>query len=359
MKRMMLLLPLLFFLLTVSSLAVDTGQGEEIMVAQSEALDLEGLQRAAGEYGNEIELSEGVDLEKGLQQLIDSGIAQLGGFAREAARSAVLILLILLFGSLAGQMCGSFGEKELSVVRIVVVCSILAVAVSDANSLMNLGREAIERTQTFANILLPTITATTAAMGAPLGATARQLATMLFSDLLINLIDRLLLPLVYAYIAACAGYAVVGNDGLKRISKLLKSTVTGVLTTVLVIFVGYLTVSGAIAGNTDAMTLKATKFAMTSMVPVVGKILSDAAETVLAGAGILRGTVGVFGMLVVLGILLAPFLQIGVHYLTYKIAAAVGGTVTDSRTSGLIDGIGGAFGLVLGMTGSCGVLLLI
>ena len=37
-----------------------------------------------------------------------------------------------------------------------------------------------------------------------------------------------------------------------------------------------------VAGTADAATIKAAKFTMSSMVPVVGGILSDAAETVLA-----------------------------------------------------------------------------
>ncbi len=354
MKRIVMVL-LTLALLCGTCFAAD----EDVLSAQSEALDLNGLEQAAGDYGAGYNMEAGIDLNDGLQQLLDTGSEQLSGVVRKALHSAVLILVIILFGTLAEHLCGEMGKKELSTVRIVVTLAITTVAVSDAHSLMGIGRKTISGMQTFANVLLPTITAATAAMGAPLGATARQLATLLFSDILINLIDHLLLPLVYAYIASCAGYAVVGNEGLKRIGKLLKSVVTTVLTVVLIAFVGYLTVSGAIAGSTDALTVKATKFAMTSMVPVVGKILSDAAETVLAGAGILRGTVGVFGMLVVLGMVLTPFLQLGIHYLSYKASAAVGATVADGGTAKLIDGIGDAFGLVLGMTGACAVLLLV
>ena len=64
-------------------------------------------------------------------------------------------------------------------------------------------------------------------------------------------------------------------------------------------------------------------------------------------------------MLVVLGMVLTPFLQLGIHYLSYKASAAVGATVADGGTAKLIDGIGDAFGLVLGMTGACAVLLLV
>ena len=154
-------------------------------------------------------------------------------------------------------------------------------------------------------------------------------------------------------------YAAVDNDGLKRIAGGLKWVVTWTLTSVLLVFVGYLTLSGVIAGATDAATVKAAKFAMSSVVPVVGGILSDAAETVLAGAGILKNAVGVFGMLVILCICVAPFLQLGIHYLTYKAASALSATVSNGRVAGLIDNVGGAFGLVLGMTGACALLLLI
>ena len=85
---------------------------------------------------------------------------------------------------------------------------------------------------------------------------------------------------LYGYIAACVAHAAVGNEGLKRIAGVLKWTVTSILTVLLLVFVGYLTVSGVIAGTADAVAVKAAKFTVSSMVPVVGGILSDAAEDV-------------------------------------------------------------------------------
>ena len=59
---------------------------------------------------------------------------------------------------------------------------------------------------------------------------------------------------------------------------------------------------------------------------------------------------GVAGLLVVLTICLTPFLRLALQYLTYKVTAALCATVAQPRLSQLIDAIGGAFGLVLGMT---------
>ena len=54
---------------------------------------------------------------------------------------------------------------------------------------------------------------------------------------------------------------------------------------------------------------------------------------------------------------LVPFLRLGVQYLMYKLMAFLAAAVGVPWLSRLIDGLGGAFGLVLGMTGSCAVLL--
>ena len=92
---------------------------------------------------------------------------------------------------------------------------------------------------------------------------------------------------------------------------------------------------------------------------MVGGILSDAAETILASAGVLKGTVGVFGTVTVLGLCLLPLMRLAVHYLMYKLVAAVSAAVGPPRICGLVDQIGGAFGLMLGMTGACCLLLLV
>ena len=73
-----------------------------------------------------------------------------------------------------------------------------------------------------------------------------------------------------------------------------------------------------IAGSADAVAIKAAKFAVSGMVPVVGGILSDAAETVLAGAAAVRSTAGVLGLLAILAITAAPFLKLGFQYLLLK-----------------------------------------
>ena len=77
----------------------------------------------------------------------------------------------------------------------------------------------------------------------------------------------------------------------------------------------------------------------------------------LAGLGIML--LGVALLLAVLAICLTPFITMAVQYLLYKLAAFLAGTVTQEPLADLIGALGSAFGLMLGMTGSCALALLI
>ena len=312
------------------------------------------LLQEAESYG----VQETDDLGQGIQDILADGLDQLGGLLQNSLQTGLKLLAVVLLCGLAESALLDRGGDGLKVVELAGALAVTTLTVSDMTTLIGLGRETIGRMDAFADLLLPTMAVLTAATGGVTGAAVRQGVTVLFSDLLITAIDQLLVPLLYAYVAACCAHAALGNEGLQKLADLIKGTITFLLTTGILIFVGYLTASGAIAGSADAAAVKAAKMTISRAVPVVGGILSDAAETVLAGAGILRGTVGVVGMLVVLAICLVPFLQLAIHYLTYKGAAALTGTVANSSISKLMDRIGGAFGLILGMTGSCALILL-
>ena len=157
---------------------------------------------------------------------------------------------------------------------------------------------------------------------------------------------------------AAAADAMLPGRRLAGISRAIRKGTVWLLTGALALFTLYLTVSGAAAGSADTVTARLARSAV-GVLPVVGSILADAADTVLAGAGAVRNTVGVAGLLAVLAVCLLPLVRLGAQYLVYKAAAFLAGVLGAERLTGLIDALGGAFGLIFGMTGACGLLLLI
>ena len=325
----------------------------------TEALGVDRLEKAGQAYDVGVELSPDITLEEGAEHLLARVVRLLPDVFRQALRGGLVLLAVVLLCGIANSMHTAGGGSQLPVAVMAGALAIAGLSAGDMSLMMGLGRTTIDKMHGFGTVLVPVMAACTAAAGSTAAAAARQMATVLFSNLLITVIDTLLVPMAYGFVAVLTAYAAVGNPGLKRVADFLKWIITTVLTTLLVLFVTYLTVSSSVAGSADAVAIKAAKTAISGTIPVVGGIISNAAETILVGAGALRGTIGVFGLLAVLGLCLVPFLQLGVHYLVYKFSAAIAATLTEGRLSELIGGIGTAFGLVFGMTGACALLLLI
>jgi stage III sporulation protein AE len=127
----------------------------------------------------------------------------------------------------------------------------------------------------------------------------------------------------------------------------------------MLLFVAYLSLTGVISAATDAVTTKALKTTIQTVLPVVGSIIADASETVLAGASILRNAVGIFGLLAVVATCLLPFLRLAANYLLYKAAAGLAGAIADSRITKLVNAVSTAFGMMLGLVGASALMLFI
>ena len=322
----------------------------------------EDLTGAAPEAAAEI-LEEAGDLSgpEGFSGGVEAILSRLSGQLEDVVRqrlrgAAAVLLVVVLCGAVEGFLPG--GKTSLFL-PMAGALSVTALTAGSLDSLIGLGAETIGELNVFSKALLPTLAAATAASGAVTTATFQQVSTVFFSDLLMNLIDGLLLPLVYLYIGAMTAGACLPEGRLWAVAEGLKKILTWLLTTSLLVFTVYLSVTRVISGPVDGAAVKLTKAAISGVVPVVGGIIAEASETVLAGAGILRATVGVFGMLAVLAACAYPFLQLGIQYLLYKLASFLAGALGPPQLCRLIDGLGGAFGLVLGMTGGCALLLLV
>lgn len=277
---------------------------------------------------------------------------------RRQIGTGVMMLGVVVLCAMVGQLrpCDSGGGDA---VTLAGALSITLLAVGGVQSMLGAGQETVDALNVFSKALLPTLAAATAASGGLVSASVQQVATVLFADFLTTLIRQVLMPVICVYIAVAVAEALLPQHPLKRLRGGVGKAVVWTLTMLLVLFTGYLTVSGAAAASSDALTLRLTRTAIGTAVPVVGGIISEATESVLAGAGLIKNAIGIFGMLGVLMICLTPFMHLAVQYLTFKLTAFFASLAGSDALVELIDALGTAFALVLGMAGSCAVLLLI
>lgn len=357
MKRIIFIL-LFLLILFFSYIFMPAAQSAHVMESQTQALGLDEIDDSLPEEASEIldglSITDAVDLNSGMGKILENTAGSVEDLLKTGLRSALIILIIAI---LCAVVHAVYGGDNPNYVVLAGVLAISAVAVSDVSAFIGLGKATLDDLNTFSKVLLPTLTAAATASGAVTSAAAKYAATVLFMDVMMTFASNAVMPLIYAYTAASIAGAAMGGDGLTGASNLLKWMTTTLLTGMMIVFVAYLTLTGVISGATDAVTTRVAKTTISTVLPIVGGIISDAAETVVAGASILRNAIGIFGLFAVIAICLVPFLRLGIHYIFYKVAAGLSATISDGRLSKLVGAIGTAFGMTLGLVGATAMMM--
>lgn len=351
MRRLSIILLCALFL-TVPAFGVDVTE------EQARQFGLDGLEVPDGakELLPDVSPTSPGDLSGNLGSLLSEGLSRSGGFLREAVRTAASMLAVAILCSMVTQM---EGNRSKDAVLLAGTLAIALLGTGGFRSMVSLGRDTLSELRSFSMLLLPALSAATAASGGIAGGGAVYAASIFVSDILTTLIDRLLIPLLYAFLAISTANAVLREQNLTMLRDLLKRLLTSGLKLIVFAFTAYIGLSGVISGAGDAAAVRAAKLALSTAVPVVGGMISDASETVLVSARMLKNGAGIFGMAVVLAICLLPLLRLGVQHLILKLTAALCATVTEKPLSSMIDSVSDALGFLMAMTAAAGFMLLI
>ena len=269
------------------------------------------------------------------------------------------VCVALIAASLLVGLLSEMVTDTKPVVELIGVVTAGILLFQPTNSLVRMGTETVQQISQYGKLLLPVMTGALAAQGAVTKSAAIYTATAFFDAILTGAVADLLVPLVYIFLCIAVGNHLFQQSLLKDMSKFIKWLLTWGLKTILYVFTGYIGITGIVGGTTDAAMLKATKLTISGMVPVVGNILSDASEAVLVSAGVVKNSVGIYGMLVVIALWIGPFLQIGVQYIMLKMTAGVCEMFGSKKMSGLMKDFSSAMGLILAMTGTVCLIFLI
>ena len=291
----------------------------------------------------------------GLKQLIQNILSQLNPDLTKACRISGAVIAAVLLISVLNTVSGQTKETA-DLAGAVAITSTLLLS---TDSLIGLATQTLMDMNVYGKLLLPVMTAAMAAQGGITASAALYSGAVLFHTILSSLINNCLVPMVNLYLALSAANGALGTDMLKKLRDSVKTFVSWCLKTLLTVFTSYMGITGILSGTTDAAALKAAKVTISTFVPVVGGILSDASEAVLVSAGLARSAAGLYGILAILAIFLGPFCRIGVHYLLLKVTATVSALFGTKVMSDLVADFSTAMGLLLAMTGSSCLLHLI
>lgn len=290
-----------------------------------------------------------------LMELLRKGILLIQPELDGALRTCSGILICALLYSILPIL----SEKLTEPMAMAWSVALGTVMIQRTGTMIGYAADALRQICDYGKLLCPVLTTALAAQGGITASAALYTGTIAFITLLSILVSRLLIPLVYIFLLFSVAGSAIGEGFFRNLADGVKHLLTWLLKTLLIVFTTYMSVTGVVSGTTDAAALKTAKVTLSSVVPVVGGILSDASESVLVSMGILKNAAGIYGILAVLAIFMGPFVKVGVQYLLLKGSAALCSLFGDKRISSLVGDFSTAMGLLVAMVAAGCVLILI
>ncbi len=320
---------------------VDTGGVEESLPSD--------IQESLGEL-----TPENGDVQSGLKGLWEKALSAFREHLRKSSGMAFAMVAVCALVGLVSAFAKSGGiAVPERVTDLASVCALVTLCFSTVGSLLQDCHKAIEGLSVFSKALIPVFTAATAVAGKPVSAISSSAATVLFSGILIELALHVFLPAVYLYIGTTAAGLLSGQGVLTRVAELIRWLCVTFYKAFVMIFMGYITLSGVVTGGADAAAVKTARVAIAGAVPVLGSIVADASDAILTGANVLRTAVGIYGFLGACALCLVPFVAALSRYIVFKILSAASSSLASGSTVRMIDGIADGYGIALGLLGTC------
>ncbi|WP_079708532.1 stage III sporulation protein AE [Paraliobacillus ryukyuensis] len=234
-------------------------------------------------------------------------------------------LIVLSLCSVVLQMIqNSFESKMISnVSNLVVILVLFILAMHSFEIVASYTTETVTRMQDFMLALLPLMLGLMASFGSLTAVAFFHPIIVSCMHFTVLLISYVIIPLFFISIILQMVSTLNESFQVTKLAELLKNASLTILGVALTIFLSVVSVQGATSAIQDGVAMKTTKFVTGNFIPVVGKLFTDATDTVLSASLLLKNAVGIVGVVILIVIVLFPAVKIFVIAFIYKLTVAM------------------------------------
>lgn len=340
---------------------------DEVINSQMDSFNISNFIDEANKYSNDILkdidiqelLNNAIKGELDTNQLLKNIFPLLGTEIKEALKVMGSILIVLIH-SVLKSISDNLNNKSVAQITYYVQYILIAtVIMTNFSSIITLTKEAVGNMISFIQLLFPLLMTLMLASGSVVSVNLVQPIILFIINLISNIFQSIIIPIILVGTALAIVSKISDRIQIDKLSKFLKSSSVWVIGILLTIFVGVLSIEGTLGSSVDGITAKTAKAAVSSFIPVVGKVLGDAVDTVIGCSAILKNAIGIVGVIVVIAICITPILKLAIITIIYHLTAALCEPIADSKIVSLITQMADTFKILLAILCSISVMLII
>lgn len=372
MKKILIIFIVAIFMYIPNSNAIQEAETEltstDIIESQMEDLNLGDFVNKSKEYAGEF--MEDVDVGDLLQSAISGkldnetffkkALSMLGKEVKDTIKILASIIIIIVIHSILKSISDSLENKSIATITYYVqYILIVTLIMSNFTDIISMTRDAIKNMVGYSQTLIPILMTLLLTTGSVTSVSVIEPITLFLINFISNIFEVFIIPIVLVSTAISIVSKISDKIQIDKISKFMKSSITWGLGVILTLFVSIISLDGTLTSSVDGVTAKTAKAAVSNLIPVVGKVLGDAVDTVIGCSNILKNAVGIVGVLVIIGICISPIIKLSILTISYHLAAAICQPIADDKIVKLLDEMGGTFKVLLAIMCSISVMLII
>lgn len=238
----------------------------------------------------------------------------------------VKIMGVVMLVALINSVKSSLGSSTLTaVLNSVATLTVSIILIQPVCQTIEYSTTIIKLSADFMLIFIPVMAGIMLTMGQSLQAAGSYTMVMGAGTAVSQISNNILVPLLNTFLGISVVSGISQRVNLNGFCELINKVLKWVLTFTMSVFTAILTMQSIISSSADSAGVKATRFAISSFVPLVGGALSEAYQTVRGCMGMLKSGVGVFAILATGTIYLPAIISCLLWLAAINIAIALAG----------------------------------
>ncbi len=247
------------------------------------------------------------------------------------------LLVLSVLSALLINLPGAFSSGVSRIAQMACFMALTAIALGSFRLVLGIGQQTIDQMTSFMLGMLPQMLVLVAGLGNINASMMLFPVLMTTATAFATAMKTIVFPLIILSAILNLANQISGTIKVERLAKFFGQMAQLSLGFILTVFVGILTLRSLYASVMDKVALRTTRFVTDNAIPLVGKMFSDTIEVTAGYVVMLKQALGIFGVIIILGIILFPLIKIAVIALIYKVAAAIAEPLGDGRTAAILE----------------------
>ncbi|MBB6676406.1 stage III sporulation protein AE [Cohnella lubricantis] len=274
-----------------------------------------------------------------------------------SGKLVVTIVMLAVFTMILETMQNAFERNTVSKVAYAVAYMVLLIiAVNSFRSATQYAADAIGNMVQFMMAMVPLLLTLLASTGGVTTVAVLHPLIVFMIHTVGTLIHLVVFPLLFFSAVLHLVSTLSDRYKVTQLANLLRSAAVGLMGVLLTVFLGVISIQGATGAIADGIALKTAKFVTGNFVPVVGRMFSDAADTVLSASLLVKNAVGLAGVVILLFLCAFPAVKVLTLAFIFNVSAAVLQPLGDTPIVQCLQTIGKTLIFVFAALASVGLM---